>query len=150
MYLFVSIFMYLSIYPTLSLSVFYLFIYFNLFITFSFYLSIYRRPKCLTKDSSGTGISDRRPTCLVGDRHVWSETDIPDRKPSCLTENPMETEMPGRRPIGDRYALLETHSKYIFDLSLTQSSKLLYFNTNYSYLLFRDNFITNRWDPKKS
>ena len=41
----------------------------------------------------------------IGDRHPWSETDIPDRRP---IGDPSETDMPDRRP---RYASSKTHLK---------------------------------------
>ena len=62
---------------------------------------------------------------LIGDP---SETDLPHRRPIGDRHASSETDMPHRRPtcfIGDRHASSETHKKYIS--CLTQSSKLLYF-----------------------
>ena len=57
----------------------------------------YRRPIC-----------HRRPTWLIGDRHVWLETHW---RPTCLIGDPSETNMPHRRPtcpIRDQHASSET------------------------------------------
>ena len=43
----------------------------------------------------------RRRTCMVRDRNIWSETDIPARRPTCLIEDQSETDILGWRPIED-------------------------------------------------
>ena len=53
----------------------------------------YRRP---AGDLSNT---HQRPTCLIGDRHVQSETDMPNQRPTCL--------------IGDLHAWSETSTCFI-------------------------------------
>ena len=60
--------------------------------------------------------TDRRPTFLSRDT---LKTDMPDRRPTFLI---WYRDMPGRRSIGDRHALLETHKNFISALRPTKSS----------------------------
>ena len=61
------------------------------------------KPTCLIGDQharSETNMPDRRPTCLIGYRHAWLKTDTPDWIPRCLIGDPSWTDMPYWRPIG--------------------------------------------------
>ena len=89
-------------------------------------------------------------TCLVGVRHAWFATDMPDQRPSCLIgdwHTWLETDMPDRRPtcqIGDLWPTwLMKHDAQWVKWGLSVSDEVCWSPMGFQYVSDNNNIFEN-------